>query len=178
MKFFKKFILIVFIVFALQYSLWAKYCEVCKKNYSEKFNFCPVHGKNLRINPTLIKIIPEKKNDNKISEIVKKNIDEDNAVKKIIEDNEKEKLKKELSLNTYDYDKTISLIKLYFDKDKKLAGFLLEYLYELYPEDIELLKIYSSYLLSIDEFDKAQKFLEKAEMIISKKIREKENEKN
>lgn len=58
--------------------------------------------------------------------------DEESAVKKIIEDNEKEKNKKSLSENTYDYEKTL-LIKLYFDKDK-LTGFLIEYLYESYPD--------------------------------------------
>jgi len=161
-------------------------CPKCQKLFPDNFNFCPNDRTPLK---KVVIIQPKKMDDtnlNKNNEQTETSLNnpnfnfnnDTNIIAIAIETKQKSDLKEQVIKGAYDYDKTMTAIKKFFDTDKPLAFFLLNYLYERYPKDYELLKLFAAYYISIEEYDEAQKKLEESEKILNAKIKELEKKNN
>lgn len=158
-------------------------CPKCGKKFpNDSFQFCNEDGTRLKKIQFMVVNLKKTgeygKEDKDIGPAgeQKKQVAKQEEIKKEIKetiDNEqKEKIKVKVEENTFDYDKTMKAIREYFDKDKKLALFLLEYIYMRYPADVEVLKLYADFLTGIKQYDKAMELYKKAEEIINGRLKE------
>jgi len=163
-------VLAIYLLVLTDSRLNAGVCPVCKQVYSDSYNFCIIDGAPL--NKTQIVIVDTPKTKTRLLEKSEKDYGVAETTRRMQEEEVKTSIKNEVKQNTFDYGKTLKAIRLYFDIDKKITLFLLDYIYERYPEDIEVLKLFSSFYISIDDYGKALKYLDKAEKLIEKKIAE------
>jgi len=185
----KIYLLIIFLIVLNTNILSASVmqCPKCGKKFpDDKYQFCTEDGTNLKTLKVMVVNVkqigsPEKgtQNNKEKTEQEKQFIKKEEIKKEIsgaIENDEKERIKAKAEENTFDYDKTMKAIREYFDKDKRLALFLLDYIYLRFPSDVEVLKLYAEFQISIKQYDSAMEFYKKAEDIIVGRLKEHKSE--
>jgi hypothetical protein len=163
----KKILFFIGTLLLFSFSLSAGFCQICKKTYPDTFLFCPIHGtligkyqvKNIKIS-----------GETPIQSTIKVQKNKSKLFNKIISTHEMQILKKNIEDNKYNLSELIALVEKYYKTDKVFVYFLLESLEKKYPENIQVLKLFGDYYMSITNYSEAKNYYKRAEESLNKQI--------
>jgi hypothetical protein len=159
---------LIILFFVLSIRIYAGECPICKKNYPDKYLFCPVHG--IKISDMKFEVIKKEPQNNELINNLKKVKEKESEY--IFKIENRKRLLEKIKKNVFSYDVMIQLAKDYFDKDKILCLLVLENLQKKYPDDYEVLKLSADFYMSIEDYNKAAEFYNKIEKSINQQIKE------
>jgi len=167
----KKIFFILLIMFINSY-LYAYYCPLCKKNYPDKFVYCPKHGIKLeKIKVKTAKKDWNKTSKNKFKSFLKVQQEKKSIIKSLNIENQNNILLN-MKNDKYTIPTLVNFVKANYDKKNQFVLTVLQYLYKKKSKNIEILKLYAGFLYDIKDYKKSTKIYNELDKIISKKISE------
>ncbi len=152
-------------------------CSVCGKIYTKtKYNFCIIDGAPLTDQKLMI-VNPVKKEVSLLKSANIANFKNQKTIEEFHNDQLKQNITDNVKLNIYDYEKTMAAINKFWDSDLALTFYLLNYLYQKYPEDLDVMKKLADYYFKMEEYSRASEILEKVENILNQKLEKFETKK-